>query len=198
MAFGTAGLTAALCDSALMHAGMTPERQPLILVGGDTGGVGSIALRLLDNAGFYNRVALVRTPELTTQVRALGDTATSALDELHKGQALARTTFDFAIDPLGGSYSTSLLPSMRYGGAVASCGHAAGASSPHSVFPYFLRHNCLIGIDSVSAHTALRTAAWTALAQSAPVPYTTVHLSDLPHVLKQHFTQLALRTVVKN
>lgn len=90
MAFGTAGLTAALCVTALMHAGMTPERQPLILVGGATGGVGSIALRLLANAGFSNRVALVRTPDQQQQVRALGATATLALDELPKGKALAR------------------------------------------------------------------------------------------------------------
>lgn len=197
MAFGTAGLTAALCVTALMHAGMTPERQPLILVGGATGGVGSIALRLLANAGFSNRVALVRTPDQQQQVRALGATATLALDELPKGKALARQQFDFAIDPLGGSFTTSLLPSMRYGGAVALCGNAAGASLPLKVFPFILRNISLIGIDSVSAPTALRQAAWTALAKLAPVPYQTVNLSDLPHVLNKHFTHHALRTVVK-
>ena len=165
MAFGTAGLTAALCVT--------------------TGGVGSIALRLLANAGFSNRVALVRTPDQQQQVRALGATATLALDELPKGKALARQQFDFAIDPLGGSFTTSLLPSMRYGGAVALCGNAAGASLPLTVFPFILRNISLIGIDSVSAPTALRQAAWTALAKLAPVPYQTVNLSDLPHVLNK-------------
>ncbi|BAN73662.1 MULTISPECIES: acryloyl-CoA reductase [Lacticaseibacillus] len=196
MAFGTAGLTAALCVNALMQAGMTPEQNPQILVGGATGGVGSIALQLLENAGFSNRIAVVRTPDQQQQVRDLGATATLALDELPKGKALSRQQFDYAIDPLGGSFTSSLLPSMRYNGAVALCGNAAGTSLPLTVFPFILRNISWLGVDSVSAPNELRQEAWTALAKLNPVPFQKINLADLPQALNNHFTHHPVRTVV--
>jgi hypothetical protein len=50
-AYGTAGVTAALCIDALIHEGVKPESGP-VLVTGATGGVGSIALSILSKLGY--------------------------------------------------------------------------------------------------------------------------------------------------
>ena len=46
MIYGTAGFTAALSIQALEQDGMTPDKQPSILVTGATGGVGSVAIQI--------------------------------------------------------------------------------------------------------------------------------------------------------
>ncbi|MGO2433171.1 MAG: acrylyl-CoA reductase family protein [Lacticaseibacillus paracasei] len=196
MSFGTAGLTAALCVATLTAHGMTPEHAPQILVGGVTGGVGSVAMRLLEQAGFTNRIGIVRTPDQQKQVMSLGATATLALDELPKGKALSKQRLDFAIDPLGGSFTTSLLPSMCYGGAIALCGNAAGTALPLTVFPFILRNVSLLGVDSVNAPAAARAAAWETLDKLAPMPVDTVKLADLPQTLTKHFNHHTTRTIV--
>ena len=95
MAFGTAGLTAALCVTALMHAGMTPERQPLIWLVVQLAGWQYCSCNYWQMPAFQNRVALVRTPDQQQQVRALGATATLAPDELPKA-GIGAPTIDFA------------------------------------------------------------------------------------------------------
>ena len=51
MAIGTAGYTAMLCVLALEKAGVTPDRGA-VLVTGAAGGVGSVAITLLDKLGY--------------------------------------------------------------------------------------------------------------------------------------------------
>lgn len=53
----------------------------------------------------------------------------------------------------------------RYGGAVASCGLAAGMDFPSTVAPFILRGVTLYGVDSVMAPTAVRLSAWERLAR---------------------------------
>jgi acrylyl-CoA reductase (NADPH) len=49
---------------------------------------------------------------------------------------------------------------VRYGGAVAACGLAAGMDLPASVAPFILRAVCLYGIDSVMCPIETRREAW--------------------------------------
>ena len=51
MILGTAGFTAALCVHKLEEAGMRPDGGP-VLVTGATGGVGSVAVKLLARLGY--------------------------------------------------------------------------------------------------------------------------------------------------
>ena len=60
MIFGTAGLTSALSIFELEKNGMNSSLDQAILVTGATGGVGSIALKILSQAGYKNITALVR------------------------------------------------------------------------------------------------------------------------------------------
>ena len=52
MAFGTAGYTAALCVQRMESNGQRPDRGPIVVTGA-TGGVGSIAVRLLAARGYH-------------------------------------------------------------------------------------------------------------------------------------------------
>ena len=61
MAIGTAGYTAMLCVLALEKEGITPDKGD-VLVTGAAGGVGSVAIALLDKLG-YRVVASSRRAE---------------------------------------------------------------------------------------------------------------------------------------
>ena len=60
MIIGTAGFTAALSIDALERMGMYPGAEQAILVTGASGGVGSVALRLLKKSGYINVTAMSR------------------------------------------------------------------------------------------------------------------------------------------
>jgi len=76
MAWGTAGLTAALCVKAISEK--VPKGK--VLVSGSTGGVGSIAIMLLAKLG-YEVVALTRKPQLSDQLKSLGASEVIELQE---------------------------------------------------------------------------------------------------------------------
>ena len=70
MIIGTAGLTAMLCVMALENAGITSEKGE-ILVTGASGGVGSVAVTLLDQLG-YQVVAASGRPENHEWLKSIG------------------------------------------------------------------------------------------------------------------------------
>ncbi|WP_214628665.1 hypothetical protein [Paenibacillus agaridevorans] len=72
MVIGTAGFTAALSIDALESKGMTKSEQPEILVTGASGGVGSVALRLLSQSGYKNIFALSRKKQEERLFLSLG------------------------------------------------------------------------------------------------------------------------------
>jgi len=80
-----------------------------------------------------------------------------------------------------------VLSMTRYGGAVAACGLAGGASLPASVIPFLLRGVNLLGIDSVMQPYAARLTAWSRIASdldkgSIEQIITTATLADLPRL----------------
>ena len=60
MIIGTASFTAALSIDALERMGMYPGAEQAILVTGASGGIGSVALRLLKKSGYINVTAMSR------------------------------------------------------------------------------------------------------------------------------------------
>jgi acrylyl-CoA reductase (NADPH) len=51
---------------------------------------------------------------------------------------------------------------------VAACGLAGGSDLPATVMPFILRNVRLLGVDSVSAPTEVRAAAWQRLGAELP------------------------------
>ena len=71
MAIGTAGYTAMLCVLALEKQGMTPDKGD-VLVTGAAGGVGSVAIALLDKRGYRVVASSRRAEQEGDYLRELG------------------------------------------------------------------------------------------------------------------------------
>jgi acrylyl-CoA reductase (NADPH) len=84
MAIGTAGYTAMLCVLALEQAGMTPA-SGAVLVTGAAGGVGSVAIALLDKLGYHVVASSRRTEQEADYLRGLGAAEIIDARELSEG-----------------------------------------------------------------------------------------------------------------
>jgi len=166
MIIGTAGFTAMLCVMALEEAGVTPQSGEVIVTGA-SGGVGSTAVALLHQLG-YQVVAVSGRTSTHDYLTKLG--AGRILDRaaFAESRALEKQTWAGAIDTVGGQVLATLLAQMNYGGCVAACGLAGGASLPTTVMPFILRNVRLQGVDSVMAPAARRFVAWGRLARELP------------------------------
>ena len=168
MALGTAGLTAMLCVMELQEHGIRPESGPVLATGAN-GGVGGVALALLAAAG-YEVQASTRRAELADRLKSLGASAVIPRDELDKApeRPLLSERWAGAIDAVGGDTLASILPQMKYLGAVAACGLAGGTQLNTTVIPFLLRGIKLLGVDSVMCPSGRRVAAWSRLAAEMP------------------------------
>ena len=63
----------------------------------------------------------------------------------------------------------SILPQIKYGGAVAACGLAGGAELNTTVIPFLLRGIKVLGIDSVMCPSEKRKTAWERIASNLSV-----------------------------
>ena len=164
MAVGTAGYTAMLCVLALEAQGITPDMGPVV-VSGAAGGVGSVATALLAGRGFEVEAVTGRASE-TEYLQSLG--ATTVLDRTEltgNVRPLSKERWAAGIDVAGSVVLANMLSGIKYGGAVAACGLAAGMDLPSSVAPFILRGVTLKGVDSVMVPKARRAEAWACLAQ---------------------------------
>jgi acrylyl-CoA reductase (NADPH) len=164
MAVGTAGFTAMLSVLALEKQGMTPDRGP-VLVTGAAGGVGSVAISLLAQAG-WTVIASTGRAEETAFLKDLG--AKDVIDRAQlstPGKPLGKERWAAAVDCVGSHTLANVLAQTSYEGAVAACGLAQGMDLPASVAPFILRGIALLGIDSVMKPKAMRLVAWERLAR---------------------------------
>lgn len=158
MIIGTAGYTAALSVNALEQNGSTPEKGP-ILVRGASGGVGSMAIMMLQRRG-YEIVASSGNKTYVDTLKMLGaNQIISRIDDVTP-KALHKTEWQGAIDPVGGVSLAEVLKRVHPSGAVAVSGNASGATFDGSVFPFILRGVRLIGIDSVYTPMSDRQEIW--------------------------------------
>lgn len=186
MAIGTAGLTAMLALLALEKHGLCPADGAAIVTGA-SGGVGSVAVALLAQAG-WRVIASTGRPHEAAYLAGLG-----AADVIERGElatparALAKERWAAGIDSVGSHTLATVLSMTRYGGAIAACGLAGGMDLPASVAPFILRGISLLGIDSVACSTPLRHTAWARLAgdldrdRLASIT-TTIPFKNLPEV----------------
>lgn len=164
MAIGTAGYTASLCVDALLQHGVSPD-QGEILVTGATGGVGTVAVALLNAAGFKVAAATGKSSE-EQFLQQLG--AVTVLDRAEFGEAgkpLQKERWAGVVDTVGSHTLVNACAQTRYGGAVTACGLAGGMDFPATVAPFILRGVSLLGIDSVMAPKQRRITAWERLAR---------------------------------
>lgn len=163
-AIGTAGFTAQLSVLAITDRGLTPADGP-VLVTGAAGGVGSIAVALLSDAGFEVVASTGRVDTAGAFLRGLG--ADSVIDRgplSAPGKPLQKQNYAAVLDTVGSHTLVNAIAQLRYGGIATSCGLAQGPDLPGTVLPFILRGVSLDGINSVHCPMPLRERAWTALA----------------------------------
>jgi NADPH2:quinone reductase len=159
MQIGTAGYTAALAIPRMEQNGQLPENGPVIVTGA-TGGVGSIAIDMLEGRG-YEAVALTGKDEQEDYLKTIGARRILLRDDIDFGKRpMERAEWAGAIDNLGGDYLTWLTRTMDYGGNIAAIGLASGFKLETTVMPFILRAVCLLGINSVDTPRNLRLAVW--------------------------------------
>lgn len=201
MIIGTAGFTAMLCVMALEDAGVTPQSGEIVVTGA-SGGVGSTAIALLHQLGY--QVAAVSGRISTHEyLQQLGAGRILDRDAFSESRALEKQTWAGAIDTVGGQVLATLLAQMSYGGCVAACGLAGGASLPTTVMPFILRNVRLQGVDSVMAPATRRSIAWERLARELPESFyqqaaTEITLDQVPEYASAIMNnQIHGRTLVK-
>jgi acrylyl-CoA reductase (NADPH) len=167
MAIGTAGLTAMLCVDALEEAGVRPESGPVVVTGA-AGGVGSMSVALLSRLG-YAVTAQTGRAETHDYLRELGAVSFVGRDEMSTpSKPLESETWAGAVDTVGSTILATVLSQVRYHGAVAACGLAAGPDLPTTVLPFILRAVRLIGVEAVLTPIDVRERAWARLAELLP------------------------------
>ena len=162
MALGTAGLTAGLSVQALNdHNSNEGFEGSNIVVTGATGGVGSIAVMLLSKLG-ASVTAVTGKDAQKELLQNLGASEVISRDELTEmcRTPIGKTIWNFGVDVVSGNTLTLLLASLKPGGAVACSGLVGGPSFESSIFPFILRGNALLGIDSVEIPLKKKSQVW--------------------------------------
>jgi acrylyl-CoA reductase (NADPH) len=153
-----------LCVLVLEKTGITPDRGA-VLVTGAAGGVGSVAIALLDKLGYHVVASSRRAEQEADYLRGLGaDEILYARELSETGSPLGKERWAGAVDSVGSRTLANVLAQIKYDGAVAACGLAQGSDLPTSVMPFILRDVTLAGVDSVWAPREKREEAWGRLA----------------------------------
>ncbi|MFT3791337.1 MAG: oxidoreductase [Rudaea sp.] len=159
MVLGTAGFTAGLSLYRMQQNGQVPSMGPVVVTGA-TGGVGSLAIDILTQAG-YEAHAISGKLEHFDDLIALGAKQCISRKDLYWGQRPLETSrWAGAIDNVGGEMLAGLTRVIHPYGNIASCGLAADHSLATTVMPFILRGVSLLGIASAGTARDIRDAVW--------------------------------------
>jgi putative YhdH/YhfP family quinone oxidoreductase len=175
MVLGTAGFTAALAIHRMEQNELTPAKGKVIVTGA-TGGVGSLAVRMLSQLG-YHVVALTSKVAEADYLRGLGanEVLLRSDVDLTSKRPLEKALWAGALDAVGGETLAWLARTVQQDGAIASFGNAGGAELHTTVFPFILRGVKLLGVDSAATPMPLRKQMWLRLAGD-------LHINDLEKI----------------
>ena len=131
-----------------------------VLVTGATGGVGSIAVMVLDKLG-YNVTAVTRKSDHNEYLKSIG--AKNIINSRYfekDPRPLDKGLWDCAIDTVGGKILANVLAQTRDSGIVAACGNASDIKLNTTVMPFIIRGVKLWGINSVNTSKKRREFIW--------------------------------------
>jgi len=170
MIIGTAGLTAGIGLYKLELMGQNPSLGPVV-VSGASGGVGSMAVGILANAG-YEVIASTGKEELSDYLKSLG--AGSIVDREYinddSSRPLIKPKWAGAIDTVGGNTLATLIKGCKSEGSIASCGLVGSPVLSTTVFPFILNGVNLLGLDSANFSMSGRLQVWNKLATNWKIP----------------------------
>ena len=156
MIIGSAGYTAALCVLELRKK-INPKDGKVIVTGA-SGGVGSIAVNLLSELGYY--VVALSNKEKNFLL-SLGAKEILSRDKFKTNlKPLGKQKWIGCIDTVGGDILASIISEVKYDGIAVATGLAKSHLLNTTVYPFILRNVTLSGIDCVYASNAKRRIAW--------------------------------------
>jgi len=163
MILGTAGFTALQCSFAAKTAReelLIGEKVENVIVTGASGGVGSIAVMILNKLS-CNVTAVTGKESNKEYLKSIGAKNIINTADLNKeARPLDKGLWDGAVDTVGGQILANVLAQTKEGGIVAACGNAADIKLNTTVMPFIIRGVKLWGINSVNASIKRRQFLW--------------------------------------
>ena len=162
MIMGTAGLTALLCCFAIKAREelLLGEKVNNVLVTGATGGVGSVAVIILNKMG-YNVTAVTGKDSKADYLKSLGAKTILNRAEFDKDPRLIdKGLWDGVVDTVGGKILANAIVQTNPNGIIAVCGNANTNELNTSVIPFMLRGIKLWGMDSANCSIKRREFIW--------------------------------------
>ena len=163
MILGTAGLTALSCSFTTKTAReelLLGDKVENVIVTGASGGVGSIAVMILNKLG-CNVTAVTGKESNKEYLKSIGAKNTINTSELMKeSRPLDKGLWDGAVDTVGGQGLANVLAQTKETGIVAACGNAADIKLNTTVMPFIIRGVKLWGINSVNTSIKRREFLW--------------------------------------
>ena len=162
MQIGTAGFTAALAIEKILLNKQKIDNGP-ILVTGATGGVGSLAIDMISNLGFYV-VAYTRKKNMNNYLKKIGaKDIINTKPETNK-KNLNRKIYAGGIDNVGGDILSWLIKSTKDNGNIVSVGMALSSELNTNIFPLIIRSVNILGISSTNYPNKKRNLIWKKIA----------------------------------
>ncbi len=163
MMLGTAGFTALQCaftTKATREQLLLGEKVENVIVTGASGGVGSIAVMILNKMG-CNVTAVTSKESNTEYLKSIGAKNIIKTSDLMKdSRPLDKGLWDGAVDTVGGKVLENVLAQTKDAGIVAACGNAVDIKLNTTVMPFIIRGVKLWGINSVNASIKRREFIW--------------------------------------
>ena len=162
MILGTAGFTALMCSFAIKAREelLLGEKVNEVIVSGASGGVGSIAVMVLNKLG-YNVTAVTSKTDNIEYLKSIGAKKIINTKELDKeSKPLEKGLWDGAVDTVGGNILANILAQTKNSGIVAACGLASNIKLDTTVMPFIIRGVKLWGINSVNTSKKRREFIW--------------------------------------
>jgi putative YhdH/YhfP family quinone oxidoreductase len=160
MILGTAGFTAASALFKMELMGQHPQQGPIVVTG-STGGVGSMAVAILNKAG-YEVIAITGKPNAESYLTSLGANQIQSREWVYDttGKALLRQQWAGAIDTVGGNTLATLLKACQIEGNVVTTGLVGSSQLATTVYPFILNGVSLLGVGSAETPMIRRMAIW--------------------------------------
>ena len=162
MILGTAGFTSLMAAFAIKAREeiLLGEKVNNVLVTGATGGVGSIAVMILNKMG-YNVTAVSGKDSKTDYLKSLGAKSVINRAEFDKDPKLIdKGLWDGVVDTVGGKILANAIVQTNSTGIITVCGNASTNELNTNVIPFMLRGVKLWGIDSANCSIRRRGFIW--------------------------------------
>ena len=188
---GTAGMTAGLSLRELQKKNGIEGK--LAVVTGATGGVGCLAVKLLSQLG-ADVTAVTGKVDSKDFLKSIGAVEVINRQQLAENfhQPLASGKWDIGVDVVGGEMLAGLMTCLKLGGSVACCGLVGGSTIETTIFPYILRGNSLIGIDSGNIPISEKEEIWMLFANEWKI-----ELNDLSRTITLNELDQEIESILK-